>query len=385
MKRFILIAAFAVLCCLCTDVNAASMFGKVIDVSSGDVITIFNLNRPVRVRLLGVDAPEMDQAFGDVAKKHLFDLIHDKGVVVEYSGIGGDGSIAGRVLLNNMDIGAQMIRDGAAWFDPNNLSRLSAEDRELYQHSEQAARSERRGLWQAANPVAPWEFVKAQALRMDPRATLNAIAPAQKVGGDRRFSELTNLTLLSRNTAPMTSTNEKDFAWAEAIPTKSDWYRFRPSGQDFSALVPQNGKQLDATVPFAGELGDVTVYVGRDGWSTYLVQWLKAGTRGESHKDVLNSGMMGFAMGLKEGLGPNASASCGPTNEKYMSINGLPGVEFDLDSCPLRGRVRIATKLANGHRQVYVLAALFMNEDDNVPRFLNSLAIDSSQKATKRK
>ena len=82
MKRFILIAAFAVLCCLCTDVNAASMFGKVIDVSSGDVITIFNLNRPVRVRLLGVDAPEMDQAFGDVAKKHLFDLIHDKGVVV---------------------------------------------------------------------------------------------------------------------------------------------------------------------------------------------------------------------------------------------------------------------------------------------------------------
>ena len=95
--------------------------------------------------------------------------------------------------------------------------------------------------------------------------------------------------------------------------------------------------------------------------------------------------MMGFAMGLNEGLGPNASSSCGPINEKYMSINGLPGVEFELVSCPLRGRVRIATKLANGHRQVYVLAALYMNEDDNVPRFLNSLAIDSAQKDTKRR
>lgn len=384
MKRFILIAAFAVLCCLCTDVNAASMFGRVIDVSSGDVITIFNLNRPVRVRLLGVDAPEMDQAFGDVAKKHLFDLIHDKGVVVEYSGIAADGSVAGRVLLNDMDIGAQMIRDGAAWFDPNNLSRLSATDRELYQHSEQAARSERRGLWQAVNPLAPWEFVKAQALRMDQRATLNAIAPAQKVGGDRRFSELTNLTLLSRGTA-MTSTNEKDFAWAEAVPTKSDWYRFRPAGQDFSALVPQNGKQLDAEVPFDGELGNVTVYVGRDGWSTYLVQWLKAGTRGESHKDVLNSGMMGFAMGLNQGLGPNVSASCGATNEKYISITGLPAVEFELGSCPLRGRARIVTKLVNGQRQVYVLAALYMNEDDNVPRFLNSLAVDGAANTKPRR
>ena len=30
-------------------VDAASLFGKVIEVNSGDVITIFNLNRPVRV------------------------------------------------------------------------------------------------------------------------------------------------------------------------------------------------------------------------------------------------------------------------------------------------------------------------------------------------
>lgn len=379
MKRLILIAAFSVLCCLCTDVNAASMFGRVIDVSSGDVITIFNLNRPVRVRLLAVDAPEMDQAFGDVAKKHLVDLVHDKVVVVEYSGIAADGSLAGRVLLNETDIGAQMIRDGVAWFDPNNLFRLSVVDQGIYEQSEQAARSERRGLWQVANPMAPWEFVKARAERMNTRVSLNA---TRKASGP---AELTNLTLKTRETAAMTSTNEKEFAWADKIPTKSDWYRFRPAGEDFSALVPQNGKQFDAEVPFEGELGNVTVYVGRDGWSTYLVQWLKAATRGESHKTALDSGMMGFAMGLNSSLGPKASGSCAPTNEKYISVSGLPAVEFELKSCVVHGRVRIVTKVGAEQRHVYVLGALFVDEDDSVTRFLNSLMIDSPQKSTKRR
>ena len=77
-------------CTSAAAVRGASLFGKVIEVNSGDVITISNLNRPVRVRLLGVDAPEMDQAFGDVAKKHLADLIYDKSVLVEYAGISGD-------------------------------------------------------------------------------------------------------------------------------------------------------------------------------------------------------------------------------------------------------------------------------------------------------
>ena len=57
------------------EARAATIFGRVIEVNSGDVITIHNLNRPVRVKLLGVDAPELNQAFGDVARKHLADLV----------------------------------------------------------------------------------------------------------------------------------------------------------------------------------------------------------------------------------------------------------------------------------------------------------------------
>src|SRR5215217_5102949 len=166
----------AFLCTSAAAVKAASLFGKVIEVNSGDVLTITNLNRPVRVKLLGVDAPEMNQSFGDVAKKHLADLVLDKSVLVEYSGIAADSSLTGRVLLNDADIGAQMIRDGAAWFDTHS-NRLSVTDRDVYQQSEQAARNERRGLWQEENPTAPWEFIRAQAYPRKPVASLNPLLP----------------------------------------------------------------------------------------------------------------------------------------------------------------------------------------------------------------
>src|SRR5215217_4617929 len=203
MKNFFVVLAIAASGFFSAQVQASSLFGRVIEVNSGDVITVFNLNRPVRVKLLGVDAPELDQAFGDVARKHLSDLIYDKSVIVEYSGISADGSVAGRVLLNGTDIGAQMIRDGAAWFDPNNLSRLSQTDREVYEQSEQAARSERRGLWQAENPTAPWEFVKAGSIRNYPVASLNADIPVNKVRANGSIPELNSMSLIASRLAPV--------------------------------------------------------------------------------------------------------------------------------------------------------------------------------------
>src|SRR5689334_8523815 len=195
MTRYF-VPALLLLTLLCFNVEAATLFGRVVEVNDGDVITVFNLNRPVRIKLLAVDAPERDQVFGDVAKKHLTELVYDKSVLVEYSGIASDGSLVGRVTLNNVDVGAQMIRDGAAWFDTNNQDRLSASDREIYQQSELAARNEKRGLWQSENPIAPWEFVKAKVQRRDLAVAATAGTPAAK-RAKRTDSELTNLTLMT--------------------------------------------------------------------------------------------------------------------------------------------------------------------------------------------
>lgn len=386
---------FAVLGLFVPSARAASLFGRVIEVNSGDVITILNLNRPVRVRLLGVDAPEMDQTFGDVSKKHLADLVLDKSVLVEYSGISADSSLTGRVLLNDADIGAQMIRDGAAWFDVNNVSRLSVPDREIYQQSEVAARSERRGLWQAEHPTAPWEFVKAQALRLNPVVSSPSTSLAKSIE-NRPRSELTNLTLLKRNVAaapaPETpAVGDADSAWASSA-TRKNWGSLQPEGENFSALVPQGGETRTIQVPSGAETVDTHVYMVRDGESVFSITWVTGPTEGETDSDALTYSMRRYVEGVKEGyearaksVGRPTTFSCELENQKDISRSGYTGSEFDLSSCTVPGYARIFTKVVNNKRQMYVATAFYTAEDENVTRFINSFTVGPPQNSKPRK
>jgi endonuclease YncB( thermonuclease family) len=388
MKHYFLALAIIISGFLSADVQAASLFGKVIEVNSGDVFTISNLNRPVRVKLLGVDAPEMNQAFGDVAKKHLADLILDKSVLVEYSGIASDSSLTGRVLLNGADIGAQMIRDGAAWFDTN-TNRLSGTDRDVYQQSEQAARNERRGLWQQENPVAPWEFVREEALRRNPVASLKSIAPEAQPAPKRPVAELTNFTLMTAGiaAAPPAPVARPEMALAAAGPTRGNWRLLRPAGANFSALVPENGKQTDAPVPE----GDSHIYMGRDGWSVYVVSWVTAPSLGETDKDAITGTLQvflkavgqGFQMGA-ESVGRPESFLCELQNETSISQGGYTGSEYDLRSCTAPARARVFTRMAGDLRQMYIALVFYMEEDENVSRFIKSFTIGAAQKSKSR-
>jgi len=379
------------------SVRAASLFGKVIEVNSGDVITISNLNRPVRVRLLGVDAPEMDQTFGDVAKKHLSDLVYDKSVLVEYSGISADSSLTGRVFLNDADIGAQMIRDGAAWVDVNNVTRLREADRGVYQQSEVAARSERRGLWQAENPIAPWEFVKAKAFGRNPVVSSAPTALA-KPKDDRPRPELTNLSLLARRSAatpsaptPTASTSaggDSDPGWALSAARK-EWGPLQPEGENFSALVPQGGDKRTIQVPSGTETVDTHVYMVRDGASVYSITWVAGPTEGESDQDALSYSIRRYVEGVREGyearamsVGRPAAFVCDLEKEKDISRSGYTGSEFDFSSCTVPGYARIFTKVVNNKRQMYVATAFYNAPDENVVRFIKSFTISSS--ATKK-
>ena len=386
MRRYVLVLAIVTSCFLSTDVQAASLFGKVIEVNSGDVLTIFNLNRPVRVKLLGVDAPEMNQAFGDVAKKHLADLVLDKSVLVEYSGIASDSSLTGRVLLNNSDIGAQMIRDGAAWFDTN-TNRLSTTDRDVYQQSEQAARNERRGLWQEENPIAPWEFVKAATLQRTPVASPTSIQPEAKATPKRAVSELNNLTLMAANIAAAPPPPAPSMEVAAPGPTSGNWRWLRPAGANFSALVPEDGKLTSVPVPD----GESNVFVGRDGWSVYAVTWIAAPTIGETDKDAISETLgvflkavgQGFRM-RSESVGRPQSFVCELQNEKSISQGGYTGSEYELSSCTVPARARAFTRVVDDQRQMYLAVVFYMEEDENVARFIKSFTVATGQKSKSR-
>ena len=392
MKRYALALAIVTSCFLSTDVQAASLFGKVIEVNSGDVLTIFNLNRPVRVKLLGVDAPEMNQAFGDVAKKHLAHLVLDKSVLVEYSGIAADSSLQGRVLLNNSDIGAQMIRDGAAWFDTNNTNRLSTTDRDVYQQSEQAARNERRGLWQEENPIAPWEFVKAAILQRTPVANPTSSKSEAQATPKRAVSELNNLTLMAANIAaapppPSPSVTNPSMELAAPGPTSGNWRWLRPAGANFSALVPEDGKQTDVPVPE----GESHIFTARDGLSVYAITWITAPSMGETDEAAISETLGVFLKGIGQGfrlrsesVGRPQSFVCELQNEKSISQSGYTGSEYELSSCTVPARARAFTRLVDDQRQMYMAVVFYMEEDENVARFIKSFSVGAAQKSKPR-
>ena len=361
--------------------KAASLYGKVIEVNSGDVITIFNLNRPVRVKLLGVDAPEMNQTFGDVSKKHLSDLVFDKAVLVHYSGISADQSLTGRVLLNDADIGAQMIRDGAAWFDQNNSDRLAAPDRDVYQQSEQAARSERRGLWQQTNPTAPWEFVRAEKLRTHPVVSLKANDPSARVKPSGSGSELTNFSLMTRNVKAAEPTT----AFSSEVKRQVIDGAYLPAGLPVTASPPPNGTRIVKDITFGSETVKTNQYIAWEGQNLYSVAWFTAQTYGEDDRMALDQFIFNeFRAGVAGAFnGGDPDARCTPQSEKDVSANGYFGIELDLSVCPIPTRIRAFTKASGDRREVYFAAVTFREEDANVTRFIKTFTVPAKKTSKK--
>jgi endonuclease YncB( thermonuclease family) len=189
---------------------------KVVEINSGDTISVANGSGPMRVKLKAIDAPEMEQQWGDVARQHLSDLVLGKTVMVRLTGLSADRNIVGVVYLNKVDIGQQMIRDGVAWYDERNDSGLDERERHLYVESEQAARSERRGIWQQDAPTPPWEFRQAMA--------------AQAAGA------------LAQNSQKKTAATSAPVFKAEKMevprPSTANWQRFAPDDATFSVLMP---------------------------------------------------------------------------------------------------------------------------------------------------
>ena len=101
----------------------------------GDTVII----RRQRVRLHGIDAPEMDQRGGAAARSHLFALIAGRSVTVIPIDIDIHGRTVARIEAAGTDLCRAMVADGFAIA----YRRYST----AYVADERAARQGRRGLW----------------------------------------------------------------------------------------------------------------------------------------------------------------------------------------------------------------------------------------------
>ncbi len=137
--------------------------GRVVRIADGDTITVLDgINAQHRIRLQGIDAPELHQAFGTQSKKSLSDLIFDREVTVEYEKTDQYGRVVGKILLDGKDVNLEQVKAGMAWHYKEYQREQSPTDRELYARAEDEARNARRGLWVDADPIEPSAFRKEQ-------------------------------------------------------------------------------------------------------------------------------------------------------------------------------------------------------------------------------
>lgn len=149
---FILIVA-------CFPSHADTLTGKVVSVADGDTITVLSGTTPHKIRLMGIDAPEKKQAFGNKSKEYLAKAIAGQQVTVDYNKRDRYQRIIGKVIYQGQDMNLRQVQLGMAWHYKAYEREQDVEDRSKYAQAEYLAQRDRLGLW-AEKAVPPWEFRK---------------------------------------------------------------------------------------------------------------------------------------------------------------------------------------------------------------------------------
>ena len=139
--------------------QSAQATGRVVGVIDGDTLDILTASfETLRVRLSGIDAPELGQAFGRNAKAALSSLAFARSVAIEWRKRDRYDRVVAKVTLEGRDIALEMLTLGMAWHYTRFEAEQPVADRREYGEAQTRARVARRGLWADAAPVPPWEY-----------------------------------------------------------------------------------------------------------------------------------------------------------------------------------------------------------------------------------
>jgi endonuclease YncB( thermonuclease family) len=153
------------------DASADVLRGRVVGVSDGDTITVLDeQHQQHKVRLLGIDAPEKDQAFGQRSKQSLSGLVFNRDVEVIWTKRDRYGRVVGKVMTGlecrqencpkELDACLEQVTTGMAWWYEKYAKEQTKADSSRYHQAEQSARQYRLGLWSESAPTPPWDWRK---------------------------------------------------------------------------------------------------------------------------------------------------------------------------------------------------------------------------------
>lgn len=126
--------------------------GRCVSVTDGDTIGVMKDGKEVKIRIDGVDCPELGQDFGNKAKKFTSELVYDKDVEIRVKELDKYGRSVARVLVNGRDLSLELVKAGLAWHYKQYSSDTALANAEI------VARQGEVGLWAMNNPVAPWDY-----------------------------------------------------------------------------------------------------------------------------------------------------------------------------------------------------------------------------------
>src|SRR5262249_40905057 len=150
-RRFGLLLALMAFAC---SPPGPEFSGKVVGISDGDTITVLKNRSPIKIRLNGIDCPEIGQDFGSRAKSFTSELAF--GQLVTIRPVTTDRyrrTVAEVVLPDGRLLNHEIVRAGFGWW-----YRRYAPGDAVLERLEREARAARRALWSQPSPTPPWEW-----------------------------------------------------------------------------------------------------------------------------------------------------------------------------------------------------------------------------------
>lgn len=146
-----------------------SFKARVVRVADGDTVTVVKYGEAdcgkkcrSKIRLLGIDAPEMKMPYGEESKATLERLIKEANGIVTVSFQENKKDrykrIVGKLEANGKDLNLEMIKQGMAWYFKKYRKDVATSDQAKYEKAQKTAEDNRLGLWKASNPMPPWEW-----------------------------------------------------------------------------------------------------------------------------------------------------------------------------------------------------------------------------------
>lgn len=130
----------------------ADGFYTITKVYDGDTCWAVQDGVRTKVRLAGIDAPELKQQYGGHSRDYLASMILNKTVRLDIHGTDRYGRAIATIWIDEINVNAQMVLSGNAWAYPEYSTGL--ESYESY------ARLQKKGLWSLPNPIKPSNYRK---------------------------------------------------------------------------------------------------------------------------------------------------------------------------------------------------------------------------------